>query len=344
VRKRDLVAFFRSFATLVAAGVDIRRCLDVTLEQCGNARLREALASAANDLENGLALSEALARRPNEFPKLFVTMIKAGEAGGALDDVLMRIASVLEQDHVLRGRVVSSLAYPAIVAIAAAILIVFLITAIVPAFQTMYDQMHVPIPWITQTLIALGTVLRDPIVWAGAGLFVPVTFFAACYAGVKTDGAALEEIVMRVPLVGPIAKKVVLARLTRMLGTLLRSGVGLVPALDLGRDIVKSAIYRRNISEVRDTLAEGSSFSQPLAASGLYEPMFVQLVRVGEETGALDAMLLRIAEYYDSDVHAALSALGSILEPVMILLLGGAVGFIVAAVFIPLYTLIGSIK
>jgi type IV pilus assembly protein PilC len=343
VTKKDLVTFFRGFSTLVRAGVDIRRSLDVTLEQCRNRRLREALASTVNDVECGLALSEALSRHPHEFPRVLITMIKSGEAAGALDDVLDRIASVLERDHAVRKRAASALAYPAIVAVAATTLVVFLMTSVVPAFRAMYDQMHVPIPWITEMLMRLGMCLRRPQLWIVAGLAAFGAVLVVSRSVAARDGA-MEDLTMRVPLAGPILRKAALAEFARMLGTLLHSGVALVAALDVVADLVRSATYRRSIAGLRSALAEGASFSEPLARSGLYEPMFVQLVRVGEETGALDAMLLRIAQYYDLDVETALNALGSVLEPFMILLLGGAVGFIVAAVFIPLYTLIGSIK
>lgn len=345
VSQASLVTFFRSFATLVRAGVPMRRSLNVTIEQCGDARLREALRAVVNDIENGLALSEAMARHPKEFSQLYVTMIKAGELGGVLDEVLERLASVLERDRAARKRLLSALAYPAMVACAAVGLMVFLVTSVVPMFRSMYEQMHVPVPWITMMLIAVGTSLQAPTTWA----FVLVSLLIVAAIVVRIRGTqagevAIEALVMRTPILGGITRKATTGRLARMLGTLLRSGVGLVAALEVVTDVVSSASYRHSLGTLRRELAEGSSVSEHLAASALYDPLFIQLVRVGEETGALDAMLLRIAEYYDLDVETALSALGSTLEPVMILLLGGAVGFIVAAIFIPLYTLIGSIR
>jgi type IV pilus assembly protein PilC len=345
VPQKHLVTFFRSFATLVRAGVPMRRSLEVSLEQCSDGRLREAVASIVNDIENGLALSEAMSRRPKEFTRLFVTMIKAGELGGVVDDVLERLASALERDSAVRKRVISALAYPAIVSMSALALIVFLITSIVPTFRSMYDQMHVPVPGITRTLITVGTLLRNPLSWIGIALAIALSAGIIVRARSTEGGAAaLDGLLMRIPVAGAIARKATVGRLARMLGTLLRSGVGLIAALEVVTDVVTSAPYRESVASLRQALGAGSSVSEPLAGTGLYEPMFIQMVRVGEETGALDAMLLRIADYYDLDVETALNALGSILEPAMILLLGGAVGFIVAAIFIPLYTLIGSIK
>lgn len=345
VSQKSLVTFFRSFATLVRAGVPMRRCLDVTVEQCSDARLREALRSTLCGLENGIALSEAMARHPKEFPAIYTAMIRAGELGGVLDDVLERIASLLERERAARKRVYAALTYPAIVSCAALALIAFLLTSIVPTFRTLYEQMHVPLPAITSALIATGTFLRAPVCWASllaGGLFAG---FAISRVRVMERGAAfVESAVSSVPALGTIVKKSAVARLSRMLGTLLRCGVPLVPALDVVADVVSSPRYRASVADLRRALREGSSVSEPLAQSGLYESMFVQMVRVGEETGTLDVMLLRAAEYYELDVEMLLSTLGSTLEPAMILFLGAAVGFIVAAIFIPLYTLIGSIK
>lgn len=345
VSQTSLVTFFRSFATLVRAGVPMRRSLDVTIEQCSDARLREALRAVMNDIENGLALSEAMARHPKEFAQLYVTMIRAGELGGVLDEVLERLASMLERDRAVRKRVLAALTYPAVVACSALGLVVFLITSVVPMFRSMYEQMHVPVPWITSMLIVVGTSLRAPLTWGGVAVALSIVAIVVIRVRSTEAGAvAMEAATMRLPIFGTISRKATLGRLARMLGTLLRSGVGLILALEVVADVVTSAPYRRSLRSLRQTLAEGSSVSEPLAASALFEPMFIQMVRVGEETGALDAMLLRIADYYDLDVETALSALGATLEPVMILLLGGAVGFIVAAIFIPLYSLIGSIK
>lgn len=336
---KHLVACFRCFATLVRAGVPIRRSLDVTTEQCGNARLREALAAVSCDIESGLPLSAAMARHPNDFPRSFITMIRAGELGGILDEVLDRLAAMLERDRTLRKRVTSSLVYPAVVALAALALIVFLITTIVPGFRSMYDQMHVPLPWITHVLIAAGTALQRPALWIAGTVTVAVAVFYAT----RTRGR-FDALCMGLPVIGAIARKAALARLARMLGTLLKSGVGLISAIEVTAETILSDPYRGSLAQLSQALGEGSSIAQPLSNSGVYEPMFVQMVRAGEETGALDQMLLRIADYYELDVETALTALGSILEPAMILVLGGAVGFIVAAIFIPLYTLIGSIK
>lgn len=345
VPQKSLVALFRSFAALTRAGVSIRRALDVAISQCDCARLRESLSSVANDMENGLSLSEAMSRHPREFSRLFVAMVRSGEAGGVLDEILERLASVLERDAATRKRIFASLAYPAVVCCAAIGLVLFLLVSIVPMFRAMYEQMHVPLPFITSALIRTGTLLQNPLTWICGTVAAAVVVGTAIYVRGRPSSAALLEIlIFRVPIAGDILRKATLARISRTLGTLLSSGVGLVTAIEIVSDAVGSSAHRESLMALRQCLAEGSTVCEPLARSGMYEPMFVQFVRVGEETGALDAMLLRLADYYDVDVETALASLATLLEPAMIVILGSAVGFIVSAIFIPLYTLIGSMK
>jgi type IV pilus assembly protein PilC len=286
-----------------------------------------------------------MARHPREFSRLFVAMVRAGEIGGVLDEVFDRLATVLERDRAVRKRIVASLTYPIAVCCAAIGLVLFLLVSIVPMFRAMYEQMHVALPPMTSALIATASALESPITWIFCGAAAAASAAALAYAlRNETTASACEGMVLRLPVIGTIARKATVARLARMLGTLLRSGVALVAALEVVSEVAGSIAHRQSLRALRQSIAEGSTVSEPLARSGLYEPMFLQLVRVGEETGALDAMLLRIADYYDVDVEAALTSLGSLLEPAMIVILGGAVGFIVSAIFIPLYTLIGNMK
>jgi type IV pilus assembly protein PilC len=345
VNQSALVTFFRSFATLASAGVPMRRSLRVTIAQCSDQRLREALRAILSDIEGGASLSESLGRRPREFPKLFVAMIRAGEVGGVLDEVLERLATFLERDRTTRKRLTSALTYPAIVTLTAVVLIAFLLSSIVPMFAALFDQMHVQLPPATALLLALGNAFRRLPFW----LFLLSAFCAGSIAvaallRTKVGGLFWDTHKLRIPIVGGLMRKSVLARFSRMLGSLLKSGVGLVLALEVAGDVVGNAAYEASIKSVRQALREGDALADPFEASGLYDPLLIQMVRVGEETGSLDAMLLRVAEYYEVDVETALATLGSTLEPLMIVGLGGVVAFIVFSVFIPLYTLIGSIK
>jgi type IV pilus assembly protein PilC len=338
-------AFFRSFATLIRAGVPIRRALEVVVESCRDARLREALHSVSSDIESGSELSAAMARRPGEFPRLFVAMIRAGEIGGALDDILERIATLLERHSAIRKRVRSAMAYPLIVTIAAVALVLFLVGTTVPAFASMFSEMHVPLPWTTRALIATGSALREPIVWLAAAL-IPVAIAVLVRAGRRVERVAvgIDGVALALPIFGGILRKSLIARFCRTLGALLRSGVPLLVALDAAHDVVENALYAKLIQGLGTTLREGTPLTATLERSTLFDSLFKQLVRVGEETGTLDAMLLRIAEYYELDVETAIAALGSVLEPVLIMGLGALVGFIVASILVPLYSMIGSIR
>ncbi|GAC1388852.1 MAG: type II secretion system F family protein [Vulcanimicrobiaceae bacterium] len=345
VKPGAVVAFFRSFATLISAGVPMRRSLGVAIQQCTDKRLAEALKAVLTDIEGGSTLSNAMAKRPKEFSSFFVAMIRAGEFGGVLDEVLERLATFMERDRATRKRLASALTYPGIVALTAVILIVFLLSSIVPMFASLFDQMHVELPPTTAFLLALGAAFRTFPFWTGTVVCIgSVILLASRLVSTQRGRLFWDSQKLRIPIFGTLMRKSALARLARMLGSLLRSGVGLVFALEVVADIVGNAAYEQNVADVRQALREGDPLAEPLAQSRLYDPLIVQLVRVGEETGALDAMLLRIAEYYELDVETALATLGSTLEPLLIVGLGTVVGFIVFSIFIPLYTLIGSIK
>lgn len=339
------VSFFRSFATMIGAGVAMRRALDVAIENCRDARFREALRSVASDVEIGRTLSFAMSQRPREFSRLFVAMVRAGEVGGALHEVLERLATLLERDRAMRKRVGAALAYPAFVTVAALLLVMFLVANVVPAFAGMFAQMHVTLPLSTRVLIVIGTTLQDPLVWIGLGCLALASIFAVRTAKRSSAWALrIDAAILATPVLGTLLRKTTIARMSRTLGTLLRSGVALSQALDASRDVLGSAVYERCLNALAESLRRGESMSRSLAESGLFDGLYLQLVRVGEETGTLDAMLLRVAEYYELDIETAIAALGGVLEPLLIVVLGAIVGTIVASVLIPLYSIIGSIK
>jgi len=338
-------AFFRSFATLIRAGVPIRRALDVVIESCRDARLREALRSVSCDIESGCELSAAMARRPGEFPGLYVALVRAGERGGALDEILERLAALLERHLAVRKRVRAALAYPLIVACAALLLVLFLVSSTVPAFASMFAEMHVALPWTTRALILAGSGLRDPAVLV---VLAAVPLFAVAFVryGRRVEPLAvrIDGVILAAPVFGAIVRNSLIARFARTLGALLRSGVPMLGALDAARDVLDNAVYMRFAADLGRALREGTPIARAMECSGLFEGIVLQLVRVGEETGTLDAMLLRIADYYELDVETAVAALGSVVEPLLIVGLGAIVGVIVASILIPLYSMIGSIK
>jgi type IV pilus assembly protein PilC len=340
-----LLTFFRSFATLVRAGVSIQRALDVTIERATDRQLTEALRCVLADVEQGSTLSEAMSRRPLEFPSLYAAMMRAGETGGILDDVLERLALLLEREAMMQKKLRAALAYPAVVTSAALALTVFLLVAVVPMFSQLFASFHVDLPAATQMLVWLGQFLATPLPWLTAGIALPVAAFGA-YGFARTPAGALtvDRWRLRLPIVGMLLHKAIAARSVRMLATLLRSGIELVSAIETVVPVAGSPCYARAFERINRGLRDGEPFGAALAASPLFDPMIVALVRVGEETGALDDMLFKLAEYLESDVEAAIATLGAIIEPVLVIVLGGAVGFIVFSVFLPLYTLIGSVS
>ena len=343
--RKSLLAFFRSFATMIRAGVSMQRALTVSIERCQDATLREALRSVLSDVEHGSSLSAAMGARSRAFPPLYVAMIRAGEEGGILDEVLERLATFLERDSNLRKKVQSALAYPIVVLGAALTLVIFLIARIVPMFAGMFESFHVDLPVTTRILLGLGQVLQSPILWAG----VPVALLSGILALERynrTPGGSLviDRARLRIPVIGTLIRKSIVARIARMLATLLRSGIELVTAIDVVVPVAGSAVFGRALIKINIALREGDSLTSPLAETRVFDPLVVALVRVGEETGLVDDMLLKIAEYFEGDVETTVATIGAIIEPALIIFLGTAVGFIVFSIFIPLYSLIGSVS
>jgi type IV pilus assembly protein PilC len=344
-KRRALLAFFRSFATLIRAGVPMRRALEVAIERAGDNVLRESLRSVLADIEQGGTLGDAMAKRPRSFPPLYVAMVRAGEAGGILDDVLERLAAFLEREAELRKKVRSALAYPAVVLSAALGLVLFLVARIVPMFAQMFEAFHVELPLSTRLLLGLGAALQQPLSWVSAA--AGASAMAACSLALLRSprGAlALDRLRLRIPVVGPLLSKSITARIARMLATLLRAGIELVGALEVVRPVAGSPAYAQALRRVDAALRAGDPLTTPLEASALFDPLAVAMIRIGEESGQVDEMLLKVAAYFESDVESAIATLGSVVEPLLIGVLGVVVGFIVFSVFIPLYSLIGSVS
>jgi type IV pilus assembly protein PilC len=341
---RARVAFFRSFATLVRAGVPIRRGLNVVIERCENAAFAGALRDVLADIERGDPLSAAFGRRPRAFAPLIVAMVAAGESGGILDDVLDRIAIFLERDYALRKSVVSALAYPATVLCASLALVTFLIVRVVPMFSSLFASFHVPLPLSTRVLMALGDAAAQPASLAlAAGLAVIAAAGSVAIRRTPAGRYAFDRLRLNVPVVGSLLRKTIVARFARMLGTLVHSGIELSAALDVVLPVTGSPVHAAALGRVAIALREGEPLTPPLAATGLFDPMLIALIGVGEETGMLDVMLPKAAEYFESDVASAIATLGAVIEPALIAVLGVIVGVIVYSVFIPLYSLIGSV-
>jgi type IV pilus assembly protein PilC len=342
---RARIAFFRSLATLVRAGVPLRRGLGVALERANGRTFTSALRDVLGDIERGDALSTAFGRRPDVFSPLVVAMVAAGEAGGVLDEVLERIARVLERDDAVRKSVGAALAYPATVLTASFALIVFLIVRVMPAFAALFESFHVDLPPTTRAFIAIGDALTQPAVAAVTlAAVVAAGTLTALAAGTRAGRRSADRVRLGLPIAGSLLRKTITARLARMLGTLVASGVELSAALEVVVPVTGSPVYAGALAGVALALREGEALTPPLAACALFDPMFLALTGIGEETGMLDVLLPKAADYFEADVEAAIATLGAVVEPALIGFLGAIVGLIVYSVYVPLYSLIASVS
>lgn len=339
IKLDDLVVFSRQLATMVDAGIPLVGALDALQEQIEKKSFRKVIKRVRDDVEGGLSLSEAIARQPHIFSALFVNMVKAGESSGQLDEILDRVAVYYEKTSALVRKVRSSLVYPAMVVVMAVVITTFLIVNVVPTFKKIFLTIQVELPLPTQLLIAFSDLVRNwlPLVIGGLVLFSII--FSRI---IRTEGGRLvfDTILLRFPVIGPLLGKVAIARFSRTLSTLQRSGVSILTALEIvgktsGNKVVEAAVIK-----ARSSIKEGEPIAQPLATSKIFPPMVTRMISVGEQTGKLEEMLGKIADFYESEVDAAISGLTSLIEPVIIAFLGIVVGGIVISMFLPIIKLL----
>jgi type IV pilus assembly protein PilC len=346
VKPKSLMVFTRQLATLVQAGLPLLRGLRILLKQEKNSALREALSGMGEAVEGGSTFSEALAQYPNIFDKLFVNMIKAGEAGGVLDVVLVRLAEFMEKAERLKNKVKSAMVYPIVVLIFAIGITSFLMISVIPKFKAIFDDLlegKGGLPALTQFVINVSNVIQHgwPYIIA-----VIIIMWIAVKMIRRTDGGRFyfDKVKLKLPLFGQLTIKTAVARFARTLGTLMTSGVPVLQALNIVRDTSGNEVVARAIQQVHDSVKEGDNMSMPLEASGVFPGMVVSMVDVGEETGALPEMLTRIADTYEDEVDRTVEALTSIIEPIMIIFLAVIVGTIVIAMFVPMIKIIGDLS
>ena len=346
MKGKTLMIFTRQLATLIDAGLPLLRSLTVLAKQEKDAVLRKTINALADAVQGGSTFSESMAQHPRIFNKLFVNMIKAGELGGVLELVLNRLAEFSEKAQKVKNKVVSAMAYPVIVLIIAMLIMVFLMAFIVPRFEAIFKDMlgGKPLPDITRFVIAISNLVQNmfvpPYLWYSiVSVVVVVTGYKFTMAS-QRGRIAMDHIKLRTPLFGDLLRKSAISRFSRTLGTLVTSGVPILQALNITRDTAGNVIIADAVTKVHDAVKEGESIVHPLEASGVFPPMVISMVDVGEETGQLPEMLLKIAEVYDDEVDNAVEGLTSLLEPIMIVLLAVIVGTIVIALFMPLIDII----
>src|SRR5713226_3108966 len=342
VGMRELTVFSRQFATMVNAGLSMVRTLSILAQQTESRKLRGIITEVRKDVEEGMTLSDALGKHPETFNTLMVNMVRAGEVGGVLDDVLNRVATFFEKDLSLRQKVRAALTYPAAIFTFALGVIFFLVFFILPQFIGFFKGLDLQLPLPTRVLIFVTHALTGYWYVFLGGLLV--SFWGLrVYIGTERGRFRWDRYKLRVPVFGPLLRKVTISRFTRTLGTLITSGVPIMQALEVVSKAVENKIVAQAIDNVRSSIREGESIALPLQNSGLFPPMVVQMTAVGEETGTLDGMLQKVADFYDAEVESTLTQLTSILEPLLIMFLGFVVGFIVLSFYMPLYQLITGI-
>ncbi|KAF0127491.1 MAG: pilC [Elusimicrobia bacterium] len=338
VTSKDIVMFSRQLSTLVSAGVPIVQGLSILEQQADTPAFRAVLTALRTDIESGLSIAEGMRKHPRAFTELYVAMIKAGEVGGILDTILERLSAYLESSEALKAKVKSALMYPAVVLSAAALITVFLIVFIIPIFKDIFGGFGAELPFLTQIIIDISDLLRKYIIHLillGGVAFWGLKKWAATEKGHRT----IDDLSLKLPIFGILLKKVAVAKFTRTLGTLIKSGVPILQGLETVAQTAGNKVIEEAINKSRDSIKEGGRISDPLRKAGIFPPMVIQMISVGEETGALDNMLAKIADFYDAEVDTAVRGLTSMIEPLIMIVLGVVIGTIVIAMMMPMFSL-----
>lgn len=344
VKARDMVIFSRQFATMISSGMTVLRALSVLELQTENDKFKEVLAQVRTDVEGGASLSEAMEQHPRVFSRLFVALVHAGEIGGILEDALERAADQLEKDDKLKRAVKSALIYPTVVISFALIVVLALVAFIVPVFAGVLKDFGGKMPAITKVTIGLSHAVTG-YWWAGIIVVAVTIFLVRRYVRTEQGRRNKDKFFLKLPLkIGGIVQKVAIARWSRTLGTLAAAGVPLLQAVEITGRTSGNSVVEDVMTEVSESIRRGGTLAAPLREAPVFPPMVSHMVGVGEETGDLDAMLSKVADFYEDEVDAAVKGLMSILEPVLIVVIGAAVGFIVISMYLPLFAVYDSIK
>ncbi|TPW21065.1 MAG: type IV pilus assembly protein PilC [Elusimicrobia bacterium] len=338
VTPRDLVLFSRQLSTLVSAGVPIVQSLTILEDQQENPTFKSILGEVRTDIEAGLSISDALKKHPDAFPEIYTAMIKAGELGGILDTILERLSGFLESAEALRAKVKGALMYPAIVLTICGVVTIFLLTFVIPTFGAIFESFGKELPLPTQMLLDLSKVMKS--FWYVI-VFTPIVAYKAFGKYYKTPGGQrnVDRLVLKAPVFGILLKKVAVAKFTRTLGTLIKSGVPIMQGLETVGATAGNKIIEEVVLGARESIREGGRLADPLKKSGVFPTMVTQMIGVGEETGALDQMLSKIADFYDQEVDTAVKGLTSMIEPIVIVVMGVVIGTIVIAMFLPMFSM-----
>lgn len=336
VKMKDIAVMARQFATMINSGLSLLRALVILSQQTDNKKLASTLSEVRNDVETGSALSASLAKHPKVFPPLMINMTKAGEVGGFLDKALLQVAENFEAEVKLRGKIKSAMTYPVVVFVFAILAVIGMLLFIVPTFSNMFKTLNAKLPAPTQFLVTVSHLLKT-----GFPVFVVLVIGAVVLWTKTKDKPGVRNVVdpfkLKLPVFGPLFQKVALARFARNLGTMMQSGVPILQSLDIVAETTGNVVLTRALRDVQDSVRQGESLTGPLSSHPVFPPMIVQMMAVGEDTGALDTMLHKVSEFYDQEVEATTEALTALIEPLMIVFIGALIGSMIVCLYLPIF-------
>ena len=343
ISMRDIVIFTRQFSTMINSGLPLVQALDILSKQSESKALQAVTRQVVFDVESGHTVADALGKHPKAFTDLYVNMVAAGEAGGILDTILMRLATFMEKNDALVRKVKGAMIYPGVIMSVAVIAIAVLLVFVIPVFQSMFASVNLTLPLATRIVIGLSAVLKG--YWWLIGLSGVAAYFLGKKYYATSDGKLrIDRLLLHVPVLGDVLRKSSVSRFTRTLGTLISSGVSILDGLEITAKTAGNRVVQDAIMASRSSIAGGDTISAPLAKSNVFPPMVISMISVGEQTGGLDEMLAKIADFYDEEVDAAVSGLLSLLEPVMIVFLGVVVGGMVVAMYLPIFDMVNAVQ
>lgn len=342
IKLHSLVVFSRQFATMIDAGIAIVRCLDILEGQTKDEVLHGVLTQCKKDVKGGMSLTDAFSKHPNVFSRLYINMVKAAEAGGILDQIMDRLSSFLEKEQEIKGKIKSAMIYPVMVLLFAVLMIVALFMFVLPKFKEIFDSMNVEMPIATRMLFGVSAVFRD--FWYVVVLLpIGLLLFYRYYSQTERGRWQIDTLKLKLPAIGDLVLKMAISRFARTFATLIASGVPMMRSLEIVGETAGNVVISTSVDNARNAIREGQKISAPLAQSGLFPGMVTQMIDIGEETGRLSEMLVKVSDFYDEEVEQAVKALTSLIEPCLIVVMGGIVGFIAVSIMAPIFKLVSSI-
>jgi type IV pilus assembly protein PilC len=341
IKTREVVIFTRQFATMINSGLPLVQSLTILAEQTENKNFQKVISAVLNDIQAGQTLADAMRKHPKVFTELYVNMVAAGEAGGILDVILMRLATFLEKNDALVRKIKGAMTYPAVMLFVVIIATTILLWKVVPVFATIFMDAGLDLPAPTRVVLAISAFLQSYIFFLFLGM-IALAFAVRKYYQTESGQLVIDRAMLRMPVLGELLRKSAVSRFTRTLGTLVSSGVSILEGLQITARTSGNRVIHDAVMKSRASIAGGATISEPLKQSGVFPPMVVQMINVGEQTGGLDDMLSKIADFYDDEVDAAVSALTSVLEPIMIVIMGIVIGGMVVAMYMPMFDMINA--